>query len=253
MKIIFIISLSILFHLHINAQKGKVIYDQTQKMNIQVEGLDDHIKNVLPSMSETTKELSYDQSVSLYQDITEEKLHEFTSDHDHMGNGAMVQVKTRASQERTYFDHSENIRIDQKEIMGKLFLIETDVEKPKWKMLNEQKDILGYACMKAGAQKNDSVYIEAWFTPQIQVFAGPEEFFGLPGLILEINENDGEKVIKARKIDLESEVIITKPEKGDKVSQEKFNKIREQKIKEMEEMYNLKSKNGNGVFIIRQG
>jgi GLPGLI family protein len=42
------------------------------------------------------------------------------------------------------------------------------------------------------------VTITAWYTPEIPVNQGPENYWGLPGLILEIN--DGKTVILCSKI-----------------------------------------------------
>jgi GLPGLI family protein len=233
----------------LQAQQGKVIYDQVRKLNIKMEGMDDEIKNMLPSMAETTKELIFKGEGSLYKDVTVDKLHEFSSD---QAQGMMnVQIKTRASREQTYINHKEGTKLDQREIMDKLFIIESNLGKKKWKILNEQKEILGYTCMKASISENDSTTVIAWFTPQIQISAGPSDYFGLPGLILEVNQNEGEVLCKARSIDMDAMVEIVLPKEGERVSQEKFDKIQEKKRKEMEEMYGAKG--GNGVFIIRTG
>jgi GLPGLI family protein len=53
-----------------------------------------------------------------------------------------------------------------------------------WKLVNETKKIDSFICQKAvGKYGKDSV--EAWFTEQIPLNAGPSIINGLPGLILE--------------------------------------------------------------------
>jgi GLPGLI family protein len=52
------------------------------------------------------------------------------------------------------------------------------------------------------------VTITAWYTPEIPVNQGPENYWGLPGLILEIN--DGKTVI------LCSKIVLNPKEKGNK-------------------------------------
>jgi GLPGLI family protein len=42
--------------------------------------------------------------------------------------------------------------------------------------------------------------ITAWFAQDIPVPAGPERYHGLPGLILELNLNDGDVVIEATNV-----------------------------------------------------
>ena len=77
----------------------------------------------------------------------------------------------------------------------------------------------------------------AWYTPQIPVNQGPGEYWGLPGLILEVNPD--KTTILCTKIVLnpaEREEIIV-PSKGEEITQEAYNKTITQKIEEMREMY----------------
>lgn len=88
----------------------------------------------------------------------------------------------------------------------------------------------------AAQLKRDDQTITAWFTSEIPFSTGPDEFFGLPGLILAVEIN-GETAFLATSIDLTppEEGVLSKPDKGKKVTQEEFNKIIEDKIKEFKE------------------
>lgn len=79
--------------------------------------------------------------------------------------------------------------------------------------------------------------ITAWFTPDIPVGQGPGSYWGLPGLILEVN--DGRTAILCSKIVLnpEEEIEIEEPKRGKEVSQAEYNKIMAEKIKEMSESF----------------
>jgi GLPGLI family protein len=63
---------------------------------------------------------------------------------------------------------------------------------PQWKIINQEKNILGYECLKATTKKQldngDLIEVNAWFTKDIPFSFGPKEYVGLPGLILEIEE-----------------------------------------------------------------
>ncbi|WP_293915742.1 MULTISPECIES: GLPGLI family protein [unclassified Sphingobacterium] len=54
----------------------------------------------------------------------------------------------------------------------------------KWKFTDEYRNILGYDCRRVNGVMQDSVYIVAFYTPQIPVSGGPELINGLPGMIL---------------------------------------------------------------------
>lgn len=83
----------------------------------------------------------------------------------------------------------------------------------------------------------EEVEVVAWYTPQIPVNQGPGEYWGLPGLILEVSS--GRTTILCSKIVLnpEEKKEIKKPSKGKEVTREEYNETVKQKMKEMREMY----------------
>jgi GLPGLI family protein len=66
------------------------------------------------------------------------------------------------------------------------------------------------------------VTITAWYTPEIPISQGPENYWGLPGLILEVN--DGKTVILCSKIVMNSKekVEIKAPTNGKVISQKEY-------------------------------
>ena len=162
--------------------------------------------------------------------------------------------------------------IRETEIMGKEFLIKDKPEKLEWKLEKESKNIGEYTCFKATMTEEvtdqtwDSVtdslvdntktrVTTAWYTLDIPVKHGPSDFWGLPGLILEIN--DGEQTILCSKIILnpEKQSAIVAPKKGKEVSLEEFETIQEKKMKEMQERFeNSGRREGEGhVMRVRIG
>jgi len=170
-----------------------------------------------------------------------------------------------------YFKNvNEKRYINQTEIMGKRFLIKDTLPVYEWELSSETKNIGNYTCYKAtftrevenvsmmldnGDTKEvinkEKVTTTAWYTTQVPVSNGPDNYQGLPGLILELN--DGKRTIVCTEIILNpsEKIKITAPEKGDVVSQEKFNKIQEEKTKEMIERFTSRKGMdlGNGMNI----
>jgi GLPGLI family protein len=99
----------------------------------------------------------------------------------------------------------------------------------------------------------DTISVTAWFTPEIPVSHGPSNYFGLPGLILEL-QNQGSTLICDR-IELNpiaNPVAIEQPKKGKVVSQEEFRAVQEEAMKQMMNQY--QGKPGSGIqFTIRIG
>ncbi|MCC5612610.1 GLPGLI family protein [Nostoc sp. CHAB 5834] len=89
-------------------------------------------------------------------------------------------------------------KTDVIEMLGKTYIVDDSLNAPVWKIGNQIKDVAGYICMKA--ETEDPVKkqkITAWFAQDIPVSAGPERMNGLPGLIMELDINDGDVVIEA--------------------------------------------------------
>lgn len=105
---------------------------------------------------------------------------------------------------------------------------------------------LDYECMKATTTHNDKDIV-AWFAPQIPMQVGPRKYGHLPGAILMLSEEDGKVEIMATKVTLdEQSEEVKKPTKGKKVTSEEYEKVIEDKMKEL----NSNSK-GNNIFTIR--
>jgi GLPGLI family protein len=90
-------------------------------------------------------------------------------------------------------------------LLGKVYIIEDTLVPQDWKILNDIKEVAGHICMDASwtdTIKDQKVI--AWFALDIPVSAGPERFCGLPGMILEVDVNDGAMIITADRIEEKS-------------------------------------------------
>ena len=155
-------------------------------------------------------------------------------------------------------------QIQQQEFYGKKFLVKDQLQPMTWTLGNETKKIGNYNCFKATTfiptddllwysfswsrmrTKNDSeektteeddksvdiTEVEAWYTPQIPVRHGPSEYWGLPGLILEVSA--GETTMLCSKIVLNpSDVIeIEAPSKGSVVTKSEYQDLIQNKMVE---------------------
>ncbi|MCB0684124.1 MAG: GLPGLI family protein, partial [Saprospiraceae bacterium] len=162
------------------------------------------------------------------------------------GNTTMKVVIARPDN-RMYKDLAEGRKTEQREFFGRKFLIQDELDAFSWKLTGEQKTLLEYPCFRAVHEEEDRV-VEAWFTPQIPVSTGPGIYGQLPGMVLEVSVNDGQRKIQATKVTF-TEVSadqLEKPKKGKEVTQEEFDQIEAEKMKEMEEQ-------GGGRMMIRIG
>ena len=77
--------------------------------------------------------------------------------------------------------------------------------------------------------------IEAWYSPQIPVSHGPSEYWGLPGLILEVSAGDTTLLCYEIVMNPEKKLEIKAPKKGKKVTKTEYQKIISTKMKEFRE------------------
>ncbi len=119
-------------------------------------------------------------------------------------------------------------RIDFIDYGGEDYVVEDEWNLPRWKILDQIKDVNGYICLSA--ETKDTVkgqVIVAWFTDKIPYRFGPEGYGGLPGAILEIEINSGDAVITATKIDLDyksgSNIELPSKIKGKKINLKEYN------------------------------
>lgn len=112
------------------------------------------------------------------------------------------------------FYKKENVNLIYRQIQGKREynnVICTRKFITKWDYFEDKKTIAGYECFKAqcilGTDYGDgeiiySYPITAWYCPKIKNQFGPKGIGGLPGIILELNQNL--TTFKALKVDLNS-------------------------------------------------
>jgi len=216
--------------------EGSIIYSEIVKLDIQIDGIDKAMLDMLPKSQTIQKELTFNSNESVYKNVAGEELEDFNMSSD--DGSFQIKIMQDETEDICYKNLREKKKSHQKGIMGKEFIVNDDLEMLKWKITNEKIKYLEYECQKAVIENEDD-FIVAWFTSQIPTQAGPSTFHGLPGTILLVNVNDGEHEIKATDVnlrDLEKDEIV-KPKKGKKVSEAEFEEIRLQKEKEMQEQF----------------
>ncbi|MBX2846360.1 MAG: GLPGLI family protein [Saprospiraceae bacterium] len=157
-----------------------------------------------------------------------------------MGRGRGVRVMRFGGNNNNqyYRDVQKKEKKQLTNMMGKDFRIEDEEEKLTWKITGKQAQLGQYQVMEA-KYENEKDTVFAWFTPQIPVSTGPGKYSQLPGMILRVDINHGKRIIEANDIEIRplEEGELEVPTDGKKVSQAQFQKIREDKIQELKEMY----------------
>ncbi|AFU69020.1 porph_ging superfamily protein [Psychroflexus torquis ATCC 700755] len=256
----------LLFSPNLNAQEfqGQAIYSSKAKMELgsfgarMSEGQKKQIQARLKNRLEKTYTLDFNKEESVFNE--DEKIDAISGATDSWGDNF-----TRGEQ---YKNVKQKALVQSQEFYGKKFLVKDKLAAIEWKLGAESKSIGQYMCFKATASiptdelewynfswgdlretnteaKTDSTAVEteeleiktteveAWYTLQIPVSHGPGEYWGLPGLILEVSA--GNTVILCSKIVINPEEVIEieAPDKGKEITKNDYQATIQEKMLEM--------------------
>ncbi|WP_397447412.1 GLPGLI family protein [Polaribacter sp. R77954] len=239
--------------------QGKAIYMSKSKMNLGSWGArmsEEQKKQVaarLKNRLEKTYTLTFNMQESMF--LEEEKIDAISGATDSWGG-----YFSRGDQ---YKNIKDTKLAQSQEFYGKRFLVKDDLYKIDWKMGTETKKIGNYTCYKAKAfvpttelkwfsfswsdlRKKDEdanvdnqkpeenlTVVEAWYTPQIPVAQGPAEFWGLPGLILEVSAGNTTLLCTELVLNPQEKIKIVAPEKGTETTKDDYVAIVQEKMLEM--------------------
>lgn len=214
--------------------QGVIVYNQKINMHARLGPDQEEMKQFLPEFQSNKYQLFFSPTESVYKAFTEEN--EDLEIDASPEEGAQVKIRMTAPQNVVYRNFAESKLVEIRDFMGKKYLIEEESAPRAWKIAAEQKDILGYACQKATFEDTKKEQkIVAWFAPALACPSGPEGFAHLPGLILEVDINEGQIIYELDKLELKAveEGIIAPPTEGKKMSRKKFETIQEERLREM--------------------
>lgn len=144
-----------------------------------------------------------------------------------------------------YKNLSEKISLKESNSWNVDYLITDSIKKYDWKITKETQEILGYETRKATAIIDSTKTVIAWYAPKLAFKNGPDNFNGLPGLILKAEQTTKTKdnsnqtrTFTAVSITVgDHKTKITRPKKGKKITQEQFKKESDEQMQKMKEMY----------------
>ena len=230
---------------HAAAQSGTVTYTHTIVLDIdlppEMNQLMEQFKDMIPESITKSYVMDFNETLSSMRLIEEKEKGENTSAIKKQSADRMVEMMVSFNpsgsggsvpqliasvgnlDDGTYTNHYKFLTRD--------FLVAGELRELAWKLTGEEGMLLDRQVMKATATM-DTVSVEAWFAPEIPAPFGPDNYGGLPGLILMLSIDDGSKLYEATSITLDTEIEITVPDKGRPVTQEEFEKIVQDRMKE---------------------
>jgi GLPGLI family protein len=210
-------------------KEGKVVYERVSQMvaRFNINGVDQE----MPRTRKDNLEVIFGSGKSLWRTIEKEEDNDAGG-----GDGVQIRMIVAGNNDVLFTNFENGKRTEKREFMDKTFIVDDSVAKLKWKMTGETKTILNHTCMKATTERittqtrmnmengvmerkdiQDTAIVIAWFTTEIPVPAGPAEYQGqMPGLILEMDINNGRQKYTATSISEKADLAEIKEPTGKK-------------------------------------
>jgi GLPGLI family protein len=235
---------------------GVITYEVKINMHRNIPADREGMKAMIPEFRTTKQQLFFNDSESIYKPVIEDEEEQFST----AGSSGGMRFNFRMPNIEIYMNQNTGEIISKQDFMGKNYLIEDSVTMSPWKFGTETRMIGEYSCNMAYYSKTDTIRISrgsepaepiirtseitAWYTTQIRPFLGPDRFNTLPGAVLAIDVNNGERVLLAKTIELRElkKNELKAPSSGTKITQVEFRKMQEEQMKQM---------GGRGGMIIR--
>lgn len=258
--------------------QGVATYESKTQVDFDFGGRqipEDRKKEILERMkraNEKTYELSFNRTESIFKE--EEQLETPGGPEGRRGPRFGGFSGTDGDLYKNIKDRKYMVKTD---LFGKIFLIEDELVELEWKLESDTRQIGNYTAFKATAVKTirrpnmraifrrgrngdnensetekeeefieKEVQIVAWYTPEIPINQGPASYWGLPGLILAVNDDVTTIVCSKITLNPSEKLEIKAPTKGKKVTQAEYDEIAREKTKEMRENFQNRRRGGGG-------
>jgi len=238
--------------IYISKSLNNVVFDTKAMSDEKAKELNEKINK----MFEKTFILNFNKTESIYKQ--EQKLKE---------TGSRGSTFASELDGELYKNSQTKKYLKAEEFANKNYIITDVLKNYNWDITQESKKIGGYTCYKAisitkvtkkelqeyevekakqsknktsffNLEKPKDKKITVWYNPEIPVSHGPNQYWGLPGLIMEVNENN--LIILCSKVVLnpKDKKSIKAPKNGKVISQNAYDLMEEKQYDK------LKDKNG---------
>lgn len=237
-------------------KEGKISYER--KVNMHRSIPDPQMKSMIPEFRTDKFELIFNESASLFRSVVDDEAPDPFANAG--GGGGGMRMNFRMPTTTTYTDLTKQTQYEERAFFEKEFLIVDSLKQYKWKLSEETKTIAKQLCKKAttmvtapqmrvrisrgGENNNDSTAnapkppketeLVVWYAEHIPVSVGPDNYSGLPGVIMEMDLDNGATVTTAVEVSAKyPKKELVQPTKGEKMTRAQF---QEQMQKLMQEM-----------------
>ena len=239
-------------------KEGKISYER--KMNMHRNISDPQLKSRIPEFRTDKFELIFNENVSLYRSVVEDEAPDPFANAGGVGGGMRMNIRMPST--NTYTDMAKQTQYQERAFFEKEFLIIDSLKQYKWKLSEETKTIAKQLCKKAttmirstsqmrmgiirnGESKPDTTTniskvpketeLVVWYAEHIPVSFGPENYSGLPGVIMEVDLDNGATITTAVEVSAKyPKKELVAPSKGEKMNSAQFQENMQKLLQDMQ-------------------
>lgn len=209
-------------------QTGVITYESKMNLHRRLPPERAEMKSMIPEYRVTTEQLFFNASESQYKTLVEDE------DQDINASQGGMRMRFRTPKNDIYLNQADQQIIAKTELMGKEYLIVDSVQISPWKFGTETREINGYPCQMAYYDDEErKLAVTAWYTMKLRPFLGPERYNTLPGTVLALDINNGERVFVVRNIELRElkKNELKAPTTGEKITQAQYREMVAEQMK----------------------
>lgn len=245
----------------LNAQmkEGKISYER--KVNMHRNLPDPQMKSMIPEFRTDKFELLFNESASLFRSVVDDEAPDPFANAG--GGGGGMRMNFRMPTTTTYTDLAKQTQYEERAFFEKEFLIVDSLKQYKWKLSEETKTIAKQLCKKAttlitvpqmrmsirmgrGGESNTDTTankpmkpketeLVVWYAENIPVSVGPDNYTGLPGVIMEMDVDNGATITTAVEVSTKyPKKELVQPTKGEKMTRAQFQENMQKLIQDMQ-------------------
>jgi GLPGLI family protein len=239
-------------------KEGKISYER--KINMHRNLPDPQMKSMIPEFRTDKFELIFNENASLFRSVVDDEAPDPFANAG--GGGGGMRMNFRMPTANTYTDIVKQMQYEERAFFEKEFLIIDSLKQYKWKLSEETKTIAKQLCKKAttmittpqmrmrvsigGAGNNTDTTaniprapketeLVVWYAENIPVSFGPDSYSGLPGVIMEIDQDNGANVTTAVEVSAKyPKKELVAPTKGDKMNRAQFQESMQKLMQDMQ-------------------
>lgn len=237
---------------------GKVVYERKMNLHKRLPPEAEQMKAMIPEFQTSKVELLFTGSQSLFHAIKEEE--GLPAPGGEGGPRTFMRGGGPGGDAETFRDYETGLVVEGRELGPKKYIIDDSLKPIKWKLLEDTMTIGGYFCHKAitsveapqrmgfgmvrssggntetrsatpdSAAKPATQKVVAWYTEQIESQAGPDSYYGLPGLILKLDVDEGFMVYTPLGFEPLGKDTVKAPDTGKKITRAEYRKMMQEQM-----------------------